>query len=351
MPVAVANSAQVIERCDRERSRHAPHRHLQRIKQPVENIRALDHVAHEQEQRHRGQHVVRHHVIGIGDEQVENARAHRVVAEEDAHRHEREGDREAQQNDDDEGGELDHPDFGIGEHHRDSPHVHFFFDTPAIRRFGENGGFHFFHVMQPLRPHAVANADDAADDLREALQQHQNCRDRDQRLVRIDRRAGRAVDADFVDVPGLLGIRDAVIEQRAETRQHENDEEDEIDRGLHPVRPHPIDEVAAHMPVARQRIGAGHHEQRAIHEIADVERPVGRRAQQVAHEHIVAGAERHDDDAPAERLADARAQTVDKKQKIFHGGLSRFALDAKSPGRLAAPASSVTCAQTFILPK
>ena len=47
------------QRRHRERAGHVLHRELQRIEQPVENVRALDHVAHEQEQRHRGQHVAR----------------------------------------------------------------------------------------------------------------------------------------------------------------------------------------------------------------------------------------------------------------------------------------------------
>ena len=189
------------ERRDRKRARHAAHRHLQRIKQPVENIRALDHVAHEKEQRHRGQHVVRHHVIGIGDEQIEDTRAHRVVAEEHTHRHQREGDRETQQDDADEAWRVESSRFRDWLTSSRSPHVHFFFNTPAIRRFGQNRGFHFFHIMQPLRPNPVADADDAADDLRQTLHQHEKCRDRDQRLVRIDRRASRAVDAELMNVP------------------------------------------------------------------------------------------------------------------------------------------------------
>ena len=56
--------------------------------------------------------------------------------------------------------------------------MHLFFDTPAVRRFGQNRRFHFFDVMQPLRPYTVANADDAADYFCQTLHQHQKCRDR-----------------------------------------------------------------------------------------------------------------------------------------------------------------------------
>ena len=50
-----------------------------------------------------------------------------------------------------------------------------------------------------------------------------------------------------------------------------------VGRG-NPRRHRAVQEVAAHMAVARQRVGASHHEQRAVHEITHVERPIGRRA-------------------------------------------------------------------------
>ena len=73
MPVAVANSAQVISAATRHRARHPARGDVQRREQPVDDVGALDDVAHEQEQRHRGQHVVRHDRIGLVDEQVEDA--------------------------------------------------------------------------------------------------------------------------------------------------------------------------------------------------------------------------------------------------------------------------------------
>src|SRR2546430_3822117 len=72
---------------------------MQAPEQAVDQLRPLDDIAHEQEQRHRNQHVVRHHAVGALHEEVEHlpARGRRIHAavgepgEEHAHPHEREG--------------------------------------------------------------------------------------------------------------------------------------------------------------------------------------------------------------------------------------------------------------------
>src|SRR5258708_29678978 len=72
---------------------------MQAPEQLVDQLRPLDEVAHEQEQRHRNQHVVRHHAVGALHEEVEHlpARSCRIHAavgepgEQHAHSHEREG--------------------------------------------------------------------------------------------------------------------------------------------------------------------------------------------------------------------------------------------------------------------
>ena len=94
-------------------------RHLQAVEQPVEDIGSLDHVPHEQEQRHGDQHVVGHDAEGPLDEQLEDVVAHRVVAEEHAQRDQCERDRETEKDREDEEAEHQHADLGIG--HFDSP--------------------------------------------------------------------------------------------------------------------------------------------------------------------------------------------------------------------------------------
>ena len=110
------------ERGERQRARHRTGRELQRAEQPVEDVGALDDVAHEHEQRDRDQHVVRHHRVGALDEQVEDEIAHRPVAEEHAQRHQRERDRKSEHDEDDEQAEHDHAQLGIADaEHQMSP--------------------------------------------------------------------------------------------------------------------------------------------------------------------------------------------------------------------------------------
>jgi hypothetical protein len=71
-----------------------------------EDVRALNDVSHEQEQGNRDQHIVIHHAEGVLREEVKNvvvknALAWHVIgvgAKHDAHRHQRECDRETEEN-------------------------------------------------------------------------------------------------------------------------------------------------------------------------------------------------------------------------------------------------------------
>ena len=71
---------------------------MQAVEQLVDELRPLDEIAHEQEERNRDQHVVRHHTVGPLHEQVKHLpirerRIHAAVSEprkEDTHPHERE---------------------------------------------------------------------------------------------------------------------------------------------------------------------------------------------------------------------------------------------------------------------
>ena len=110
------------QRRHRQRARDVLHRELQRMEQPVEDVGALDHVAHEQKQRHRGQHVARRDLERLLHQQREDAvledllsrRVVGVVAECHAHRHQRERDGKAQHDDEDEQPQHQHADLRIG---------------------------------------------------------------------------------------------------------------------------------------------------------------------------------------------------------------------------------------------
>ena len=115
MPVAVAKIAQVASVASASDAGTGPAASCKRAEQTIENIGALDDVAHEDEQRDRDQHVVRHHRIGALDEQLEDQIAHREVAEEHAERHQREGDGKAEHDEDDEQAEHDHAQLGIAD--------------------------------------------------------------------------------------------------------------------------------------------------------------------------------------------------------------------------------------------
>ena len=171
----------------------------------------------------------------------------------------------------------------------------------------------FLDVMQALRPFAGLDAVDAANHLDDALQHHQAADDRDEPFERPDDRsvgAGRGV---LVHQPRHLGEAEAGVDERQHAGEEEQDVEDQVHLGLRARRPGAIEKVAAHMAVARQRVGARHHEQRAIEHVARVERPFGRRAEDIAREDFVAGGEGEDEDAPAEGLADPGADAVDEQ--------------------------------------
>src|SRR3546814_11871977 len=70
------------------------------FRSPVDDVRALDDIAHEEKQGHRRKHVVAHYAERILDEQIEDAIVQKpdlvghpigVVTEEDTHREQGEG--------------------------------------------------------------------------------------------------------------------------------------------------------------------------------------------------------------------------------------------------------------------
>ena len=105
------------ERCDGERTGQPARGELDRAEQPVEDVGALDDVAHEDEERHGDQDVVGHHRPGALHEQRHHLFHVAVEGEEGeahAHRHQREGDREAEHDEADEQNEHQHAELRIG---------------------------------------------------------------------------------------------------------------------------------------------------------------------------------------------------------------------------------------------
>ena len=104
MPVAVAKMAQVTMVATASAPGMRASGKVQASEQPVDQLRPLDEIAHEQEQRDRDQHVVRHHAVGSLHEKVEHARYRRrridapigEPGEDHAHAHQREGRGEAE---------------------------------------------------------------------------------------------------------------------------------------------------------------------------------------------------------------------------------------------------------------
>jgi len=131
---------------DSHGARQLPRRDVERVEEPGYDIGALDDIAHEQKQRHGGEHVIRHDRIGLIDEQIEDAVVKKafepglpkrpaigalldgpfiaaphaprieigIVAEEDSHRHQGEGDRKAQKDAQKKQAEHRDGDLGIG---------------------------------------------------------------------------------------------------------------------------------------------------------------------------------------------------------------------------------------------
>ena len=186
------------------------------------------------------------------------------------------------------------------------------------------------HVLQPGRPGAGPEADDAAHDLGDALQHHQRAGDRDDGLEMVDRRAVGGDVGMLGDAPGIAGIVDAGIDQRGDAGKEEDEVEHQVERRLG-ARPHrAVEEVAAHVGVLRQRIGAAQHEQRAVQHVVEVEDPRRRRVQDVALEDFDADDDISSDDQPGRGLADPGADAVDRVQETFDVSLGRAARRARA---------------------
>ena len=173
-------------------------------------------------------------------------------------------------------------------------------------------------VLELARPGAGADADDAAEDLRHPLQEDQHPRDHDHGLELEDRDVRRAHGADLEVAPRAVRVLPAGEDQREDARKEEEEVEHQLDHRLGARLPQPVDEVGAHVPVLRQRVGARHHEERAVHDVGDVERPGGRGAQRVADEDLVADPEGHQQDQPREGVAEPGRELVGELDVSLH---------------------------------
>ncbi len=244
-----------------------------------------------------------------------------VVAEAHTHGDEREGDRKAEHDDEDEEKQHRQTDLRVGHAPLSFCPGSWLHDLAALALellLADDYAFGLLHVMQALRPVAEANAQNAADDLGDALDQQQHAGHRNEGLERKHRHAGGAEDAHLAELHGEFGIGPARVDPGGDRREEEEDVEQQVHHGLRARPPEAIEHVGAHVLVSHQRIGAGHQEHGAVGDVADVERPGRRRAQDVAHEDLVADAQREHEDQPTEGLADPRAERVDEEQKSGH---------------------------------
>ena len=116
-----------------------------------------------------------------------------------------------------------------------------------------------------------------------------------------------------------VGQTIAIIETEGEDAgNEEQDVQRQVERRLR-ARPHrAVQEVAAHMAVARQSIGAGHHEQHPVEHVTDVKGPGGGPAEQVAREDLVADDEDQPKDGPGKETPDERVELVDPDKGALH---------------------------------
>src|SRR5206468_600299 len=109
-------------------------------------------------------------------------------------------------------------------------------------------------VAPALRRGSTPQRNDAADRLDHALQQHEDRRERDDRLERIDWRPCWARRAVLVLQPRDVKVPVTRVQQRQHRREEEQDQACQLDAGPDLDGQHPRDEVPAHVRVLRHGI-------------------------------------------------------------------------------------------------
>ena len=250
---------------------------MQAPEQLLDQVRALDQIAHEHEQRDRDQHVVRHHRVRALHEEVEHLLRPRgrgfdaaigEPGEDHAHAHQRERRGEAEHDRDDDQREHQQAEVAVGHlrrrrhqrehqdhddrhdrkpepdflpHLRASPRASLRLDDTSVSSFAMSSSLTWtisFSLSTSTSSTSSSRdgqspclqADDAADDLDDALQQEERAGDRDDRLERIDRRpVGRDVRM-LVDRPRLAGVAVAGPDERDDAGNEEQDVQREVER-------------------------------------------------------------------------------------------------------------------------
>src|SRR5262249_58688780 len=104
------------------------------------------------------------------------------------------------------------------------------------------------------------------------------------------------------DPPGDGGVVVARVDQTENPGNEEQEVEGEVERGLAAGLHIDVDEVGAHVAAGGQRVGAAHHEQRAVQHVVEVEDPRGRSIEDVSLEHFDGDDEGERDDQPGRGL-------------------------------------------------
>ena len=185
---------------------------LDAVEQPLHDARLLEQEAHEQEERDRREHGVLHHRIGLQHGQVEHHRAERDEAGGQRHRAQREGDREADEDD--------------GEQHAQGHQAQHLVAHTSVSVAATRSGHwpkrmacrHFRHSLKPWISSSSAG------------QRHRQLEGPGDRLP-------RAADEGLVGDPGLDEVAPADEQEHAGKGQQHQQVARQVDPRLAPRRP------------------------------------------------------------------------------------------------------------------
>ena len=121
----------------------------------------------------------------------------------------------------------------------------------------------------------------------------------------------------LVDAPRDARVIPSRVDERADAREEEEEIEREVERRLGARLEVAVQEVAAHVPVLRERIRPAQHEKRAVEEVVEVEDVGGRRVEDVALEDLDAHHEGKADHEPRGGFAHKGADAVGEEEETL----------------------------------
>src|SRR6266545_426157 len=130
----------------------------------------------------------------------------------------------------------------------------------------------------------------------------------------VKRRSLRRDAGVFPDAPGVGRIAVPRVDQPHDSREEKQEIERQIERRLAARLHIYVDEVGAHVRGQSERVGAAHHEERAVEHVVEVEDPGRRRVQDVALEDLDTDDEGQGHDQPGEGFARPVADLVDRME-------------------------------------